>query len=235
MNIKIYLTLMAYKLAIILILIISLAEAATIRVGPGESIQTAIYTARPGDMVNVERGTYYDHLRIDKPITLRGAGMPVLDATASGSAITITANGVTVQGFRIMNSGSLRGGEGAGINVLSNNNTLSGNNVSNNFNGIYVSNARNNRIFENIVSGNLGFGIRLEGSGNNTIYANSLANNYRQNAYDNGSNQWDNGTVGNYYSDFVCHDQKEQICGSGYVIPGGLSRDRYPLVRILRL
>jgi nitrous oxidase accessory protein len=226
---------MIYRLAVILILISSQTQAETLRVGPGDSLPAAIYAARPGDVVEVGAGTYYDHLIIDKPITLRGMDMPVLDATASGSAITITANGVMVQGFRIINSGSIRDGDGAGITVLSNNNTITGNNVSNNFNGIYLLKARGNRIFQNIVRGNLGFGIRLENSSNNTIYANSFANNYRQNAYDNGINRWDNGIVGNYHSDFVCRSGENTTCNLGCAISGGSSMDRYPLIRISRL
>jgi nitrous oxidase accessory protein len=226
---------MVYKLAVILILIASQAQAGTLRVGPGESLPAAIYAARPGDVVEVGAGTYYDHLMIDKPITLRGLDMPVLDATASGSAITITANGVMVQGFGIINSGNLRDGDGAGISVLSNNNTITGNNVSNNFNGIHLLKANGNRIFQNIVRGNLGFGIRLEDSSNNTIYSNSLSNNYRQNAYDNGFNWWDNGTVGNYYSDFVCRNKGNITCNLGCAISGGSSIDRYPLIKISAL
>ncbi len=221
------------RLAVLCIMIASLAQAATLSVNPGGSIQTAIYAASPGDVVLVHGGTYYDHLKIGKPLTLKGIGKPVLDATASGSAITLDADGIWLEGFRIMNSGSLLGGQGAGITVLSNNNTITGNNVSNNFNGIYVLKARKNRIYGNIVSGNLGFGIRLEGSSNNTIYANSFINNYQQNAYDDGLNLWDNSSVGNYYSDFICPNQGDGICNSGHSIPGGRSMDRYPLIRIL--
>ncbi len=222
-----------HRLAMLSILVMSIAQASTLHVGPGDSIQTAIYAAKPGDVIEVASGTYYDHLNVDKPLVLRGIGMPVLDATASGSAITLHADGIRLEGFRIINSGSLQSGEGAGINIFSNNNTITGNNVSNNFNGIYISRARNNKIVGNTVRGNLGFGIRLEDASNNTIYANQLRDNYRQNAYDNGSNQWDNGSIGNYYSDFICQDRGDGICSSGYAIPGGLSKDRYPLARIL--
>jgi parallel beta-helix repeat protein len=232
MNSNYILALMIYKTAVILMLIVSLAQSATLKVGPGESLSATLYTARPGDVVEVKAGTYYDHLTIDKPITLLGIGMPVLDATASGSAITITANGVWVQGFRIINSGSLQGGNGAGISVRSDNNTITGNNVSNNFNGIYLSKANSNRIFRNFVSDNLGFGIRLESSSNNTIWENIFANNYGQNTYDNGNNMWDNGTVGNYHSDFVCSDKGNITCGSGCAISGGNGIDRYPLIKI---
>lgn len=233
---------MIYKLVGILTLFIALSQGAILSVGPGDSIQAAIYAAHPGDIIEVKGGTYYDHLKVDKSITLKGIGMPVLDATASGSAVTIIADGVRLEGFRIINSGimqssmsgSVREEIEAGIKALSKNNIINGNNVSNNFNGVYLSHSINNTIFENVVKDNLGFGIRLEGSRNNTIYANSFADNYEQNAYDDGSNQWDNGSIGNYYSDFICNNKEDEICRSGYTVPGGKNIDRYPTFRILR-
>ncbi len=81
-------------------------RAATLNGGPNGSIQAAIFTAQPGDVIVVSRGIYSEHLKVDKPITLRGLGMPLLDATASGSAITLQADGITVEGFRIINAGT---------------------------------------------------------------------------------------------------------------------------------
>ncbi|MFB3763888.1 MAG: nitrous oxide reductase family maturation protein NosD [Methanotrichaceae archaeon] len=233
---------MIYRLTIVFISAIVLAHGAVLSIGPGDSIQSAIYAAHSGDIIEVGRGTYYDHLKVDKPITLRGIGMPVLDATASGSGVTITADGVQLEGFRIINSGSMLGGmpasmreePEAGIKVLSKNNIIRDNNVSNNFNGVYLSHSDNNTIFNNMVKDNLGFGIRLEGCKNNTIYANSFVDNYRQNVCDDGSDHWDNGSIGNYYSDFRCNNRNGEICISGYAVPGGKNIDRYPTFRILR-
>jgi nitrous oxidase accessory protein len=47
-------------------------------------------------------GKYYEHLQVNKAVNLTGQGMPVLDATASGSAITLKADGITVRGFKIV-------------------------------------------------------------------------------------------------------------------------------------
>ena len=56
-------------------------------------------------LVLVPEGTYYEHVLVDKSIILRGQMMPVLDATASGSAITLLADGITVEGLKIVNAG----------------------------------------------------------------------------------------------------------------------------------
>ncbi len=68
------------------------------------------------------------------------------------------------------------------------------------------------------------------GYANNTLYQNNLSN--RENAYDDGLNRWDNGRVGNNYSDFNdpaegCEGRK--ICDEEYRISGGSSVDRFPL------
>jgi parallel beta-helix repeat protein len=131
--------------------------------------------------------------------------------------------------------------EEAGIKVLSNNNKISGNVINNNFNGILVSRAIGNRIFSNIVKGNLGYGIKLLEANNNSVYGNILMDNYGLNAFDNGINKWDNNTIGNYFSDFDSFDEgcfnenKDALCDSQHAILGGQGVDGYPLARIFEL
>ena len=92
------------------------------------------------------------------------------------------------------------------IGNSSENNTIAGNSVNENRNGIYILN-----------------------SSGNVLYQNRLKDNYRFNAYDNGENKWDEGSIGNYYSDVECIDgDGNEICDSEYTIPGGSSIDRYP-------
>ncbi len=218
---------------IILLLLASTVQAAEVTLGPGGSIQAAISAARPGDLILVQEGKYYEHLQVNKPVILVGLGMPVLDATASGSAITLKADGITVEGFKIINAGSwpTEKSSEAGIKVLSHDNRIIGNDVSNNFNGILLQRGENNSILDNRVSRNLGFGIRLEGSSGNTIYNNSLDLN-RQNAFDDGINRWDN----NHYSDFDDPGEGCILLGAGlceirYTLPGNGSVDKHPRCR----
>ncbi|MFB7267698.1 hypothetical protein ACFCXH_37005, partial [Streptomyces nojiriensis] len=44
------------------------------RVHPGDSIQDAVNYARPGDIITVMPGTYYENVLITKRLTLRGFG-----------------------------------------------------------------------------------------------------------------------------------------------------------------
>ena len=211
------------------------ADAKTLTVGPDDSIQAAIFIARTGDVVLVSEGTYYEHVRVDKSIILRGQMMPVLDATASGSAITLLADGITVEGFKIVNAGSWpsESPAEAGIKVLSEGNRIIKNDVSNNFNGILLVGVKNNSILDNTVCRNLGYGIRLEKAIGNTISNNSLERNSLD-AVDDGLNFWDK----NFYSELDNSsvsrmDRGEGLSEGGYSIPGGRSVDLHPGYGIL--
>ena len=148
--------------------------------GSGEAdfikIQDAINNAKEGDTIMVHSGVYYENVVVDKSVTLIGNGQPVVDANGSGCAIILTEDRITLRGFNATNSGS--SGSDIGIEVTSNNNTITGNNVSNNGVGIglyYSSN--NNTITGNNVSNN-GVGICISSSSNNNaITGNNIKNN----------------------------------------------------------
>ena len=222
--------------ACVLIAILGSAYAATVSVYPGSSIQAAIYTAKAGDIIEVHSGVYYEHVDVNKRIKLRGIGMTILDATASGSAITLKTDGIILQGFRTINSGQWPGdgSKEAGIKVLSNDNTIENNNASNNSNGIFIIGGNNNTITGNTASNNLGYGIMLSDSVGNIIFKNNFIRNYKHNAYDNGMNRWDVGSIGNYYGNFSslaegCRDlDGNDVCDLGYPVPGGSNIDHYP-------
>jgi len=223
------------SLLLLLLLFVLSADAKTFAVGPDDSLQGAIFMARTGDVVLVSEGTYYEHIRVDKSIILRGQMMPVLDATASGSAIILLADGITVEGFKIVNAGSWpsESPAEAGIKVLSEGNRIIKNDVSNNFNGILLVSVKNNSILDNTVCRNLGYGIRLEKAFGNTICNNSLEENLLD-AFDEGLNFWD----GNYYSELNNSavgrmDRGNGQSGRGYSIPGGRSVDEHPRNGIL--
>jgi parallel beta-helix repeat protein len=127
----------------------------------------------------------------------------------------------------------------------SNNNLIENNTISNdNLDGIWFenSNSLNNTIRNNSVISNNRYGIYiLNSNDNNHIYHNNFLNNENQ-AYDNGSNYWDNGypSGGNYWSDYSGLDENngenqdipgsDRIGDTPYNIPGDNNRDRYPLM-----
>jgi len=137
-------------------------------------IQEAINNASAGDTILVHSGVYYEHVYVNKSVRLKGIGYPVVDANCSGSAITLNVDGITLVGFNATNAGSLW--DGAGINVISSNNTITDNNVRNNSDGISIDSASNNSITGNNLYNNE-YSISLSDSSNNTITGNNVRNN----------------------------------------------------------
>ncbi len=163
-------------------------------------IQDAINNATDGDTIIVHPGVYHENVVVNKSVTLKGIGHPVVDTKGSGSAITLTADGTTLEGFTATNSGSSWQDKDAGIKVTSNNNTIKGNNASNNWIGIRLDDSsNNNKITGNNVSNNNYGGINLWGSNNNnTITDNNVCNNGYV-----GISLWDSSNNKIYFNNFI--------------------------------
>jgi parallel beta-helix repeat protein len=165
-------------LTVAVCLLADAAQSATIVVNPGDSIQAAIDASTPDDTILVNSGIYRENVNVTKKLILhgvdKGAGMPVVDAKGNGSAITLSADEIILEGFVVTNSS---GYFNAGIKVLSNNNAIKNNSAFNNeLGGIYFLGSCNNNISGNIAS-NSENGIILEYSSNNNITSSSANNN----------------------------------------------------------
>jgi parallel beta-helix repeat protein len=166
-----------FLLTIAICLLADTAQSATIVVNPGDSIQAAIDASTPGDTILVNGGIYKENVNVTKKLILRGVdtgmGMPVVDAEKNGSAFTLSTDEITLEGFNAINASWY---PDAGINVLSNNNTIRNNNASSNDLGIRLSQSFNNTIRNNTFTNNE-YGIYLYFSDNNNISGNSIRNN----------------------------------------------------------
>ena len=140
-------------------------------------IQCAVDNATAGDTVVVKRGTYYEKVNVNKTLSLRGVDKPLVDASGSGSVITLSADGITLEGFTVTNSGRLW--RDAGIRITSNNNIITSNTArNNNGKGIHLDYSCNNTITGNTACNNDHDGIHLDYScNNNTISGNNVSNN----------------------------------------------------------
>lgn len=152
---------------------------AVMTVHEGESIQAAIDAATPGDIVEVYSGTYRESIDIKKSLTLRGidsgSGLPFVD-TDDGSAIVLSADGITLEGF-LARSSSGWGGD-AGILVISKNNIIRNNAAGGSGNvGIAFLESQNNTVTGNTVEGNHNEGISLKNSSYNLLEGNTANEN----------------------------------------------------------
>lgn len=145
--------------------------------GNYRSIQEAIDAAAPGSRIDVGSGIYFENLIVDRRVSLFGSGSTVIDGQQKGSAVTITADGVLVEGFAIRNSSlstaALR--EPGGIRLQSNDNTIRNNTITDNWNGIVLISSHENIICNNSLAGGQE-AIDLRSSHNNTICHNRIVN-----------------------------------------------------------
>lgn len=115
------------------------------------TIAALIAEAAPGSTIEIGPGTYREHLRIDKPLTLVGRGRPVIDGQGSGDIIEVAAPDVTIRGFSIRNTGIDLDRENAAIRVLAPRAVIEDNTLDDILFGIDLREApdsiiRNNRI-----------------------------------------------------------------------------------------
>ena len=72
-----------------------------------KTVKQAIEIAQSGDTIIIEKGVYkeFDINIIDKTLHIKGINYPVIDAGMNGTAFGIRANGVTIEGLKIINIG----------------------------------------------------------------------------------------------------------------------------------
>ena len=155
----------------------------------------------------------------------------VIDASgATGITIQNTTAYFIVRNCLVENGGSTYNGIYLN-NVI--NGIIENNTCSNNYEGIYLSSSSYNNLTNNTCDSNE-YGIYLESSSDSNIFYNHLLNNTSSNAYDDGTNYWDDGSEGNWWSDWQPFDHLDTD-GNGIVdeprpIDGGGNQDTYPLV-----
>ena len=158
---------------------VALASATTIYVPDNYAkIQWAVDNASAGDTIIVRDGTYYENVVVNKALTIRsenGSANCIVDGARSGNVITLNADGITIEGFTVRDSGS--DWPNAGIKVVSNSNKIACNSITNNWRGIVLSSSSSNNIYNNNINSNNGWGIYLSYSSDNNIYNNTASNN----------------------------------------------------------
>ena len=182
-------------------------------------IQDAIDDANDGDTVFVfdDSSPYIENILINKTINLIGEDKDttIIDGDGSGDVVCVSADGVTIGDFTIQNSGNVYLHD-AGIQICSNFGTFSSNIILKNRYGIYLYGSNGNTVIGNIISNNADgvllwgasdtvvgnalsnnwYGIYLDDACNNTIMKNNFYSNKQHAFFENCINTWEN----NYWS-----------------------------------
>lgn len=129
------------------------------------SVQGAINMAHAGDTIIVMSGTYADgNITINKPLVLMGENYPILDGRHAGEIVSVKANNVVVEGFKIAHSGVSSLYDIAGIKIYEAKNVVIRNNIlDDTFFGIYLQKSVNCLIENNKLTA---YGATDQQSGN---------------------------------------------------------------------
>jgi nitrous oxidase accessory protein len=128
---------------VVVLLLTNTLFAKTIIVGKLSGIKTiqrALELANNGDTIRVTEGVYREKgLVIKKQVVLTGVNYPVIDGEHRYEVIAIRADGVVVEGVKVVNSGISSMDDFAGIKIYNSKKVIIRNNIlSNTFFGIYA-------------------------------------------------------------------------------------------------
>jgi parallel beta-helix repeat protein len=170
------------------------------------TIQEAINHAVNKGTILVSAGTYYEHIVVNKTVAVIGENesTTIIHGVESYPVVLVNAGNVTIKEFTVQ-YGSVA------ILIQSSNNSISGNSITNNANGIELISSSNNRICHN-----------------------NFINNTKQ-AFvspDSLNNIWDNSypSGGNYWIDYTGLDANGDGIGDSPYVVDTKNQDNYPLM-----
>ncbi|UGV41785.1 right-handed parallel beta-helix repeat-containing protein [Methanococcoides orientis] len=175
--------LICFGMALVL-MTVGTAAAATLNVtsitGPQNytTIQQAVVNATTGDIILVYPETYEENVVVSQSnITIRSQSGNPADTTVRDESynhvFSVTANNVTISGFRIESAPSNH----AGIYLEGSNNTVSNNKLWENGYGIYMYDSSYNNLTDNSASNSDDYGIYLNDCSYNNLTDNSASEN----------------------------------------------------------
>jgi nitrous oxidase accessory protein len=136
-------------------------------VGKGNinTVQEALQIAVDGDTIFVEPGHYHErNLVIEKQVRLIGIDHPILDGDHKYEIISVKADNVLIEGFKVMHSGVSSIEDFAGIKIYNRRNVTVRNNIlEDNFFGIYAQHGTSCTISNNKLTA---YGVEEQQSGN---------------------------------------------------------------------
>ncbi len=143
------------------------AQAATLRVRPGDSLQQAIDTARAGDVLEIERGFYTGNFLVNKPLTLRGIQRPTLSGGFHGDTVRVTATDVVLEGLIVRDSGDSLKDQNAGVYLYpgAHRAVVQHCDLTYNLFGLWIEKSNDVRIEGNVITGKREYASAKRGNG----------------------------------------------------------------------
>ena len=151
----------------------------TIIVGPGGygTIQEAVDNATAGDTIQVAPGIYYEHVSVNKSLTIVGENpqTTIVDGTGNGTVFNLEGSNIYISGFTIGNAGNNSSGITSEKEIATSDyHTISNNIITTSLYGVYLSSSDRNTIFNNTFINNFFGAIFLADADNTNITANTI-------------------------------------------------------------
>ncbi|MBV8156224.1 MAG: nitrous oxide reductase family maturation protein NosD [Dyella sp.] len=143
------------------------AQAATVRVVPGQSLQAAIDSAHAGDVLEIEKGTYAGNLTVGKALTLRGLNRPTLSGGQHRDTVRVTAPDVVIENLIVRDSGDSLKDQNAGIYIQPGAHRAVVRNCDLTYNlfGLWIEKANDVRVENNTITGKRDYNSAQRGNG----------------------------------------------------------------------
>ena len=125
----------------------------TVRPDGERSLAEVVALASSGDRIEVSAGVHQGPVLVDKTLEIEGLGRPVVDGGGRGTVFSVAAPDVEIRGLAIRGSGRSLDEENAGIAVEAPRARISDNRLEDVLFGIYLREASESVISNNVVTG----------------------------------------------------------------------------------
>lgn len=187
-------------------------------------LQPLIDAAQPGATLQLPVGRYSGPVRIDKPLTIDGAGQAIIDGGGQGTVVTINTDGARLSNLHITGSGERHNELDAGIRVSGKFNVIKDNVLENVLFGIVLHQSEHAIVRRNQIRSKprevaqRGDAIRIWYSSGNRVMQNRVENARDLIVLDSHDNSLsDNWVTGGRYSLHVVNSQGTRITGNRFV------------------
>ena len=152
----------------VVLLLAPMAQAAEIAVAAGGgALIAAIAGAAPGDVLILAPGRHAGPVLLDRPITLDGRGVAVIDGHGMGSVIAVTGADIIVRGLEIVGSGDSHQTIDSGVQLRKTaaRVLVEGNHILGNLYGVDVHGAHDSTVRDNVIVGRTDHRMNDRGNG----------------------------------------------------------------------